>query len=356
MSLDIRIEKTKAPKAKPDPHSLGFGRIFSDHMFLMNYSSKEGWHDARIVPYGPLALDPSSMVFHYAQEVFEGMKTYKTKDGKVLLFRPDKNIARMNRSLDRLCMPAVPEDDFLQALLELIKVEKDWIPEGDDTSLYIRPFMIATDPFIGVKPSDTYLFAIILSPVGAYYPEGINPVKIFIETEYVRAVRGGLGFTKAGANYAASIKSQVKAHDLGYTQVLWLDGVERKYIDEVGTMNVFFKIDGKVVTPFLEGSVLPGVTRDSVINVLRDKGFTVEERRVSVDELCEAHKNGKLEEAFGTGTAAVISPVGEINYEGNKMIINDFKIGPTAQMLYNEITGIQTGKIPDRFGWTVEVK
>ena len=355
MPLDIKVEKTKTPKQKPDQSNLGFGHYFTDHMFVMNYDKDKGWFDPRIVPYAPIALEPSAMVFHYAQEVFEGLKTYKTEDGRVLLFRPNKNIDRMNASNERLCMPSINPDDFMQALKTLIKVEKDWIPTKEGTSLYIRPFIIATDPYIGVKPSDSYLFFIILSPVGAYYPEGVNPVKIYIETEFVRAVKGGLGFAKAGANYAASIKSQVKAHELGYTQVLWLDGIERKYIDEVGTMNVFFKIDGKIVTPTLEGSVLPGVTRDSCIKILEDKGFVVEQRKLSVEEIMQSHKAGKLEEVFGTGTAAVISPVGEINFEGHKMIINDFKTGETAAMLYKEITDIQTGIEKDRFNWTVQV-
>jgi len=354
--LNIRIEKNTAPKAKPTG-KLGFGKIFTDHMFLMNYSTEKGWHDARIVPYGDISLDPSAMVFHYAQELFEGMKAYRTAEGKIQLFRPDKNIERMNNTCDRLCVPQINPDDALQAIKALVAVEKDWVPTEDGTSLYIRPFIIATDPMLGVHPSHTYLFIIILSPVGAYYEAGLKPVKIYVEREYVRCVKGGTGMAKAGGNYAASLKGQEKAEKMGYAQVLWLDGIERKYIDEVGAMNVFFVIDGKVITPDLtDGNILPGVTRRSCIEVLKHLGIPVEERKLSIDEVIEAHKNGKLNEVFGTGTAAVISPVGELFDDGNKMIINNNEIGPVAQKLYDTLTGIQWGKIEDPFGWTVSVE
>ena len=354
--LNIRIEKTTNPKPIPGPENpLTFGTIFTDHMFVMDYETGKGWHDARIVPYAPLTLDPSAMVFHYGQEMFEGLKAYKTEDGRTLLFRPDKNIERANRTNRRICIPEIPEEDFLQAIKEVVKTDEAWIPTKPGTSLYIRPFVIATDPFLGVRPSDTYKFIIILSPVGAYYPEGLNPVKIWIEDEFVRAVKGGIGEAKVGANYVASLKSQVKAHDAGYSQVLWLDGVERKYIEEVGAMNIFFKINGTVVTPVLNGSILPGVTRDTAINLCKSWGLPVEERKISVYELVAAAKSGELEEVFGTGTAAVVSPVGELRFEEELMQIGNGGIGEVSQRLYDTITGIQLGKVEDTYGWTVEV-
>ena len=354
--LDIKITPTTHPKAKPQTDTLGFGKIFTDHMFQMNYTEGKGWHDARIVPYGPISLDPSAMVFHYAQEMFEGLKAYRIADGSVQLFRPQKNIERMNNTNRRLCIPQVDPDDVLQAIKTLVNYEKDWVPSYEGTSLYIRPFIIATDPFLGVHPAKTYLFTIILSPSGSYYPEGINPVKIYIETEYVRASRGGTGFAKCGGNYAASLIGQEKAEKLGYAQVLWLDAIERKYIDEVGAMNVFFVINGEVVTPALtEGSILPGVTRASCIELLKSWGYKVTERRISVEELYTANREGKLNEAFGTGTAAVVSPIGELNDNGDKIILNEGKIGPIAQKLYDNLTGIQWGKLPDTMGWTVKV-
>lgn len=355
--LNIKIEKTTTPKELPKAENpLKFGTIFTDHMFIMNYETGKGWHDPRVVPYQPISLDPSAMVFHYGQEMFEGLKAYKTEDGRTLLFRPNKNIERANRTNRRICIPEIPEDDFLQAIKTIVKVDEAWIPTKPGTSLYIRPFIIATDPFLGVRPSDTYLFIIILSPVGAYYPEGLNPVKIWIEDEYVRAVKGGIGEAKTGANYVASMKSQVKAHEEGYSQVLWLDGVERKYIEEVGAMNIFFKINGTIVTPKLNGSILPGVTRDSVIQVCKSWNLPVEERRISIDEIYEAHKNGTLEEVFGSGTAAVISPVGQLRWENHIMQVQDGGIGEYSQKLYDTITGIQLGKEEDKFNWTVEVK
>ncbi len=355
--LNIRYEKNTAPKPIPGPENpLTFGTIFTDHMFLMNYETGKGWHDPRIVPYADISLDPSAMVFHYGQEMFEGLKAYKAEDGRTLLFRPDKNIERANRSNRRLCIPEIPEEDFLQAIKAIVKTDEAWIPTKPGTSLYIRPFVIATDPFLGVRPSDTYLFIIILSPVGAYYPEGLNPVKIWIEDDYVRAVRGGIGEAKTGGNYVASMAAQVKAHEDGYSQVLWLDGVERKYIEEVGAMNIFFKINGTVVTPMLNGSILPGVTRDSVIQLCKHWGIPVEERKVSVDELLAAAKDGSLEEVWGTGTAAVISPVGHLRFENTVIQIKDGGIGELSQKLYDTVTGIQLGKTEDAFGWSVIVE
>ena len=353
--LDIKIEKTQNPKAKPDPSNLGFGKIFTDHMFVMNYTEGKGWHDARIVPFQNISLAPSAMVFHYAQEMFEGLKAYRGADGKARLFRPDMNAKRTNATNKRLCIPELPEEYFVEAVKAVVKVDEDWIPTAPGTSLYIRPFIIATDEFLGVAPSKTFLFIVILSPSGAYYSSGLAPVGIWIEDEYVRAVRGGMGFAKTGGNYAASLAGQVKAHDDGYSQVLWLDGVERKYIEEVGAMNIFFKIDGKIVTPMLNGSILPGITRDSVIHLCKSWGFDVEERKISVDELIEAQKNGKLEEVFGTGTAAVISPVGKLRYGNEVMEINGGNIGPVSQKIYDTVTGIQGGTVEDKFNWVVKL-
>lgn len=354
--MKISITKTTNPKQKPDQSNLGFGTYFTDHMFIMDYTEGKGWHDPRIVPYAPLEIDPATMVLHYGQAIFEGLKAYKAKNGHILLFRPDKNMARVNSSNDRLVIPRIDEAFGVQAIKELVNIDSDWIPDAPGTSLYIRPFIIATDPFLGVRPSDTYKFIIILSPVGAYYKEGINPVKIYVESNYVRAVKGGLGFAKTVANYASSLKAQVEAKHSGYTQVLWLDGIEKKYIEEVGTMNVFFKIDGEVVTPSLEGSILPGITRMSTIELLKKSGIKITERRISIQELYDAHAAGKLDEAFGTGTAAVISPIGEFSWDGNIISVNGGKIGPVAQMVYDTITGIQSGEIEDTFGWTQIVK
>ena len=355
--LNIKYELVENRKAKPDENSLGFGRHFTDHMFIMDYTDGKGWHDARIVPYGPLSLDPACMVFHYAQEMFEGLKAYRTADGSVQLFRPDKNIERMNNTNERLCIPKLEPSDVLDAIKALVATEEEWVPSLDGTSLYIRPFIIATDVQLGVHPSHTYKFMVILSPVGSYYPEGIKPVKIFVENEYVRAVKGGTGFAKVGGNYACSLIGQKKAEQMGYSQVLWLDGIEHKYIDEVGAMNVFFVINGKVITPSLtEGSILPGVTRASCIELLRDMGYEVEERRLSIDEVEAAYKNGTLNEAFGTGTAAVVSPMGLLDNGKEKMVINNQEIGPVAQKLYDTLTGIQWGKVEDKYGWTVKVK
>ena len=354
--LDIKIEKTMNPKPIPGPENpLVFGTIFTDHMYVMEYSTEKGWHDPAIMPYQPITLDPSAMVFHYGQEMFEGLKAYKTEDGRILLFRPDKNAERAVNSNKRLMIPEIPVEDFINGVKTLVEIDQAWIPTKEGTSLYVRPFVIATDPFLGVRPSNTYKFIIILSPVGAYYPEGLNPVKIWIEDEYVRAVRGGIGEAKAGGNYVASMAAQVKAHEEGYSQVLWLDGVERKYIEEVGAMNIFFKINGTVVTPVLNGSILPGVTRNTCIELCKEWGLPVEERRISVDELEEAARTGALEEVWGTGTAAVISPVGHLRYVNDVFQIGDGGIGAISQRLYDTVTGIQLGKIEDTHGCTMEV-
>lgn len=353
--LNITINKAKNLKELPNEDNLGFGQIFTDHMFTMDYQEGKGWYNPRVEPYAPLVLDPSTMVFHYGQEMFEGLKAYRSSDNEILLFRPEKNGERVNKTNERICIPELLVEDFVQAIKTLVKVDERWVPKQDGNSLYIRPFIIATDPFLGVRPSLTYKFMIILSPVGAYYKEGINPVKIWVEEEYVRAVKGGVGFAKTGGNYAASLIAQMKAKENGYTQVLWLDAVERKYVEEVGTMNVFFKIDGKVVTPALSGSILPGVTRNAVIELLQSWDIEVVEDRITIDDLYGYAKNGKLEEAFGTGTAAVISPIGELNYKGEHSIINNKNIGSLTQRIYDKLVGIQTGKLEDEFGWILKI-
>ncbi len=356
MSYNFKIERTTAPKAKPESEDkLGFGKIFTDHMFIMNYDEGQGWHDARIVPYAPIALDPASMCLHYGQEVFEGMKAYKTVDGGIQLFRPEKNMARLNVSNERLCIPLIDEDFCVEAIKKLVEVDQDWIPTQAGTSLYIRPFIFAIDPHVGVHPAKHLMFVVILSPVGNYYPQGLNPVDIYVEQNYVRAVKGGMGFTKTAGNYAASLKAQDEAEKIGYTQVLWLDGVERKYIEEVGTMNVFFIIGDEVITPELSGSILSGITRMSVIELLKSKGYKVSERKLSIQEVYDAHEKGLLKEAFGTGTAAVISPIGTFEWNGKKITVGDGGIGETSQMLYDTITGIQCGKIKDEFNWIQKI-
>jgi branched-chain amino acid aminotransferase len=354
--LSIRYEENTQKKPLPaadDP--LTFGTIFTDHMFIMDYETGKGWHDARIVPYAPLQLDPSAMVFHYGQAMFEGLKAYKTDDGRTLLFRPDMNAKRAAKSNARLCIPEVPEQDFVDAIKALVKKDEAWIPAKPGCSLYIRPFAIATDPFLGVRPSYRYMFIIILSPVGSYYPEGLDPVKIWIEDDYVRAVKGGIGEAKAAGNYVASLAAQVKAHDEGYSQVLWLDGITREYIEEVGSMNIFFKIGDTVVTPQLNGSILPGITRDSVLYLCKSWGLKAEERKISVKELKQAAQDGSLVEVFGSGTAAVISPVGQLRFADEVITVGDGGIGPVSQRLYDTVTGIQLGKIAGPDGWVVEV-
>lgn len=355
-AMDIKFIKRDALKEKPDQKNLGFGKYMTDYMFVMEWDKGEGWHDARIEPYGPVALNPSCVTLHYAQETFEGLKAYRTKEDKVLLFRPEMNAKRMVTSNERLCMPGFPEDMFVEAVEELVKVERDWIPSEPGTSLYIRPFMFATEAFLGVHMAVSYKFMVICCPVGAYYPEGLDPVKILVEDELVRAVKGGTGYTKCGGNYAASILGQVKAEAKGCTQVLWLDGVNRKYVEEVGTMNIMFKINGEIYTAPIEGTVLPGVTRDSIIHILKDWGYKVNETHLSIDDLMKAGHEGTLEEAFGTGTAAVISPVGEFMYQDDVVTVNDFKIGAMTQKLYDYLTGIQWGDVEDKYGWVREVK
>ena len=354
--MRISLVKTTTPKSKPDENNLGFGRFFTDHMFIMDYKEGIGWHSPRIVPYAPLQLEPSVAVFHYGQAVFEGMKAFRAPDGRVLLFRPEQNMARLNRSNARMSIPQFDEKFALRALKELVRLDADWIPSAPGTALYLRPFVIATDPVLGVRASTSYQFIVILSPVGAYYPEGINPVSIYVEPHYVRAVRGGTGFAKAAGNYAGSLLAQQQAKEKGYSQVLWLDGLERRYVEEVGAMNVFFNIAGELITPELGDSILPGITRDSVMHLLRSWGIPVTERRLSVEEVFTAHKEGRLVEAFGCGTAAVISPIGKLEWNGELIEIGEGKTGEISQRLYDTLTGIQNGLLPDQFGWMVEVE
>ncbi|MBQ9937708.1 MAG: branched-chain amino acid aminotransferase [Oscillospiraceae bacterium] len=353
--MNISFTKTACPKEKPDSSVLGFGKYFTDHMFMMDYTEGEGWHDARIVPFENLSIHPASTVLHYGSEIFEGLKAYRRKDGKVQLFRPIENIRRMNLSAERLCLPQIPEDIALQALTEFVKTEQDWTPSAEGTSLYLRPFMFGNDETLGVHAVHNATYIIIASPVGSYYKEGINPVKIMIEADDVRAVRGGTGMAKCGGNYAASNRAGKRAEEKGYSQVLWLDGVERKYIEEVGAMNVMFKINGEIVTPALSGSILSGITRKSIIELLNSEGYKVSERLLSIDELSAALENGTLEEAWGCGTAAVVSPIGELSYKDKVYTVSNGKIGELTQHLYDTLTGIQWGKIEDKFNWTVEL-
>ena len=356
MTTTIPLTRTNRPKAKPRDEELSFGKFFTDHMFLMDATADQGWHNPRVVPYGPLSLDPSAAVLHYSQEIFEGLKAYRSPHDTILLFRPDKNAARLNRSAARMCMPAVDEAMFLNAIKTVVATDRDWVPRASGTSLYIRPAMIATEPFLGVRPAQTYSFFIILCPVGAYYAEGFDPVKILVEDHYVRSVKGGTGAAKTGGNYAASLAAAEEAHHKGYSQVLWLDGVERKYIEEVGSMNIAFVIDNELVTPTLSGSILDGVTRDTTMQLAKDWGIRVVERPITVEEVFAAGHNGRLQEAFGMGTAAVISPVSELAYKGEKLTISNGKVGPLAQRLFDEISDIQRGLKPDPHGWVVEIR
>jgi len=354
--MDIKVTLANQLKTKPqDESKLGFGNFFTDHMFLMDYVDGQGWIDPRIVPYGDFHLDPAAMVLHYGQAIFEGTKCYRRADGGLQLFRPEANFARMTRSAQRLGMPALDEQTALEGLKKLIAIEKDWVPHQDGTSLYIRPTMIALDAQLGVHAAHHYLFYIILCPVGSYYKEGLKPVSIYVEDEYVRAVRGGVGFTKCAGNYAASILAGEMAAKKGFSQVLWLDGVEQRYVEEVGSMNMMFAYGNKIVTPALNGSILPGITRDSIIKVARQLGYEVEETRLAIEDIFADAKSGKLTEAFGTGTAAVISPVGTLCWKDETITIGDGGIGPVAGKLYATLTGIQCGRLEDENGWITKL-
>jgi len=353
MKIEVSTVETRKP-IPTDDLALGFGRVFTDHMFRMEFRDGD-WRNPRIEPASAIALHPAAIVLHYAQEVFEGMKAYRGANDGIFLFRPDRNIARMNRSCRRLMMPEIPPDLHLDAIKQLVLLERDWIPRTEGCALYIRPTMIATDPFLGVRPSKEHLFYIIVGPVAAYYPEGFNPVSIYATDQYVRAVRGGVGDAKTGGNYAASLAAQAEAIAKGYTQVLWLDALEHKQIEEVGTMNIMFKIDGEVITSPLTGSILPGVTRESVLQLLRDWGQKVTERTITIDEVIAAANAGTLEEVFGTGTAAIISPVKEIAYTDHKIRVGDGDTGPLAQKLYDTLLAIQYGKGEDPHHWCMRI-
>lgn len=353
--VDMAVTRVSNPGTMPDEDKLGFGQYFTDHMFVMDYQTGKGWYDPRIVPYEEFSLYPAAMVLHYGQAIFEGMKAFKTVDNDITVFRTQDYLARFNRSAAIVCIPQIDTDKVYEGLKKLLDIEKRWVPGKLGTSLYIRPFVIATDPYVGVKVSDQYKLFIILSPVGAYYAAGFNPVSIKVEDKYVRAVAGGLGEAKTPANYAASLRAQVEAKKEGYAQVLWLDAVERKYVEEVGTMNIFFKIGGEIITPALNGSILGGITRRTVLETAKDWGLKVSERAISIDEVFDAHAKGQLEEVFGSGTAAVISPVGELSWKGQKIVINNNKTGEFSQKLFDYVTGLQYGKVQDKFGWVEKV-
>lgn len=356
--MEIRVTRTTTPKKRPPEAGLGFGKHFTDHMFRADYTQEQGWHDARVLPYGDLGLDPAAGVFHYGQAMFEGLKAFRGVDGKVRLFRPEMNARRMATGAPRLCMEAPGEADMVKAYHALVRVDVDWVPRGPATALYLRPTLVATEAFLGVRPATRFCFFIIASPVGSYFAgsAGLQAVKIWVEPTEVRAPRGGLGATKAGANYAASLHAAMAAKKAGFDQVLWLDGKDHEFVEEVGTMNFFAVLGQTVVTPPLSDSILPGVTRDSLLTLSRELGYQVEERPLSVKELKSAHRAGNLKEAFGVGTAAVVSPVGELAFGGEKLLINDGKPGSVAQNLYAELTAIQHAEKPDTHGWVQVVE
>jgi len=356
MSEPIRITRAATKKPKPKDRDLTFGTVFTDHLFVMDFQEAKGWYDPRIEPYGSLSLDPAAAVLHYAQAVFDGLKAFRGRDGRVRLFRPQKHVERLNHSARRLCIPPLDPEQALRALVELVGLERDWVPSTLGTSLYVRPTIIANEAFLGVRPAKSYIYYVVLSPVGAYYPEGMNPVRILVVDKYVRAVEGGVGGAKTGVNYAASLYAAEEAKHAGFTQVLWLDGRERKYLDEVGTMNIMLKIDDEVITPALsQGTILPGVTRDSALTLMREWGLRVSERQISIAEVARAARDGSLQEVWGTGTAAVISPVGELSHAGARIVINGGKIGELTKKLYDALVGIQYATVPDTHGWTVPV-
>lgn len=351
----MKITLTTQPKQKPDSSKLGFGKYFADHMLIMDYENG-AWKEPEIVPYAPFEMYPATNVLHYAQGIFEGAKAYKTKEGKITVFRIDDNFIRMNNSATRMCMPNFDAKVVKEALFELLKLEKDWIPTEPGTALYIRPTLIANEEVLGVHASHKYRFFIILSPVGSYYAHGLQPTKILVEEHFVRAAIGGTGEAKCMGNYAASLMGGELANQKGYDQALWLDAKEHKYVEEVGSMNIFFVIGDEVVTPALVGSILPGITRNSCIQVLKKYGYKISERRISMDEIVDAYEKGNLKESFGSGTAAVISPVGLITYQGKDMVINNGKMGEITTFLYDKITGIQNERYEDEFSWVTEVK
>jgi len=353
---EIVVQRVEKARSLPADQELGFGKIFTDHMFVMDYTTGKGWHSPRIVPYGDFPVSPAMLTLHYGQAIFEGMKAFRSSDNRTWVFRPYEYLNRFNRSAAHLCIPQMDVEQVHKGLMTLLALEKHWIPDRPGTSLYIRPFVIADEPQLGVKVADSYKLFIILSPVGAYYKTGFNPISIKVEDKYVRAVKGGLGEAKTPANYAMSLAAQQEAYAEGFGQVLWLDAVHRKYIEEVGTMNILFKIKGEIVTPALNGSILGGITRKTVLELCRSWGVPAIERQISIDEVYEAHAKGELEEVFGSGTAAVISPVGELSWKGKRIVINNNQTGPFAQKLFDYITGVQSGKIEDKFNWMEEIK
>jgi branched-chain amino acid aminotransferase len=355
MSDPIRITRTTSKKEKTPDKDLAFGTVFTDHMFVADFEEEKGWYDPRVEPYAPLPLDPATAVLHYGQSLFEGLKAFRGRDGVIRLFRPDKHVARLNRTAQRMCIPAIDPDLVMKSWTTLVDVDRDWVPASVGTSLYIRPTVIASEPFLGVRPAREYLYYVILSPVGPYYPEGLAPTRIKVIDTYVRAVAGGLGEAKTAANYAASLYAAEEAKHEGFTQVLWLDGVHHKYIEEVGTSNIMLRLGDEVVTPPLGGTILAGVTRDSALTLLRGWGVRVSERPITIDEVVAAADRGTLREVWATGTAAVISPVGELAYQGRRLVVNEGRIGELAQRLYDTIVAIQYGAAPDPHGWTVTV-
>lgn len=353
---EITTTLTRTPRQKPADASLSFGKVLTDHMFMMNYTAGKGWHDPRVVPYGPISLDPATQVLHYGQAIFDGLKAFRGEDGQIRLFRAQRHAERLNKSAKALCIPEMDADLVRRSFEAIVSVDHEWVPHAKGTSLYIRPTVIATDVMLGVHPSSTYTYFVICSPVGAYYKEGVKPVRILVSDNHVRAVQGGLGEAKTAANYAASLSAQMEAEEAGYTQVLWLDGVERKYIDEVGTMNIMMQIGDEVITPPLAGTILDGVTRNSCLQLMRDWGMKVSERKVSIDEVMAAGRAGTLREMWGTGTAAVVSPVGELGYKGEKLSIGNGHTGLLTQKLYDAIVGLQYGTAADPHGWMSVVK
>ena len=356
MSSDaIRVTKRTNKKERPKDKDLAFGTVFTDHMFVADFQEEKGWYDPRVEPYAPLSLDPATAVLHYGQSLFEGLKAFRGKDGTIRLFRPQKHVERFNRTAARMTIPQVDPDLILRSWTTLVDVDRAWVPAAVGTSLYIRPTIIASEPFLGVRPAKEYIYYVILSPVGPYYPEGLAPTKIKVIDNYVRAVAGGLGEAKTSANYAASLYAAEEAKHEGFTQVLWLDGVQHKYIEEVGTSNIMLKIADEVITPPLAGTILAGVTRDTSLALLKSWGVRVAERPITIDEVVAAADKGSLQEVWATGTAAVISPVGELAYKGRRIVVNRGKIGATAQKLYDTIVAIQYGEAPDPHGWTLVV-
>jgi branched-chain amino acid aminotransferase len=354
-ALTVALHPTQQPKTKPDWDTLVFGKHFTDHLFVMDWTKEKAWHQAEIRPYSPFYLDPAAMVFHYGQAIFEGLKAYRGAEDSILLFRAADNLHRLNSSAARMCMPAIPVAEVLAALKQLLALDRDWVPSLPGTSLYIRPTMIATEAALGLHAATSYRFFILCCPVGPYYPEGFKPTKIYVEEQYVRAVQGGVGEAKTSGNYAASLKAFQKAQDQGYTQVLWLDAARHRYVEEVGTSNIFFVIHGELVTPPLGGTILPGITRKTVLQLAADWGLPHAERPISIDAVRRAAQDGSLTEAFASGTAAVIAPVGELYYQGQSIPINQGKIGPLAQRFFEHIEQVQRGLVPDPHHWIESV-